>query len=196
MLYLHAHGPGVLASRRPVHSLADVASLKIRATGLSAKIVDALGGAADAMSQAETYDALQKRRVDATLCPIETLKGWKQGEVVSSVTEVSAIGYTTAMFVAFNKKKWESLPKNIQTIIREVSAEFVERHGTAWNEADAEGLALVKDLGHEIIRLSAEEDALWAEKIAPILDDYVTRTEKAGLPGREFLADLQGLLKD
>ena len=50
------------------------------------------------MSQPETYEALQGV-VDATLCPIETLKGWKQGEVISSVTDSSVVGYTTAMFV-------------------------------------------------------------------------------------------------
>jgi TRAP-type C4-dicarboxylate transport system substrate-binding protein len=194
MLYLHAHGPGVLASRKPVRSLSDLGGLKTRATGLSSQIVTALGGVPIAMSQAETYDALQKRVVDATLCPIETLKGWKQGEVIDFVTESSAIGYTTAMFVAFNKRKWESLPENIRTIIREVSAEFVVKHGEAWNEADEEGYALVNELGREIIRLSDEENALWEARVSPILDDYVTRTEKAGLPGKQFLDDLKKLL--
>jgi len=51
------------------------------------------------MPQPETYEALQKGVVEATLCPIETLKGWKQGEAISFVTDSSSIGYTTAMFV-------------------------------------------------------------------------------------------------
>ena len=194
MLYLHAHGPGVLASRKPVHSLADMGGLKIRATGLSLQIAQALGGAPIAMGQPDAYDALQRGVVAATLCPVETLKGWKQGEVVSFVTESGAIGYTTAMFVAFNKQRWESLPENIRAIIREVSAEFVEKHAAAWNAADEEGAAYVKGLGIETYRLSDEENALWAQKVAPILDDYVSRTEKLGLPGRAFLSDLQALL--
>jgi len=196
MLYLHAHGPGILASRKPVRSLSDLSGLKTRATGLSSQIVTALGGVPIAMSQAETYDALQKRVVDATLCPIETLKGWKQGEVIDFVTESPAIGYTTAMFVAFNKKKWESLPENIRAIIREVSDEFVVKHGIAWNDADEEGYALVKELGREIIRLSDGENARWEARVSPILDDYATRTEKLNLPGKQFLADLKALLAE
>jgi TRAP-type transport system periplasmic protein len=62
------------------------------------------------MPQPDTYEALSRNVVDATLCPIETLKGWKQGEVISSVTDATAVGYTTAMFVVMNKAKWDSLP--------------------------------------------------------------------------------------
>ena len=98
------------------------------------------------MPQPETYDALQKGVVDGTFCPIETLKGWKQGEVINSVTDTSAIGYTTAMFVAMNKKAWDKLPADLQEIFTEVSEEWVDKHGEAWNKADEEGRAFVKEL--------------------------------------------------
>jgi len=55
VLYVHAHGPGILASRKPVTKLEDMAGLKVRATGLSSKIVQSLGGTPLAMSQPETY---------------------------------------------------------------------------------------------------------------------------------------------
>jgi TRAP-type C4-dicarboxylate transport system substrate-binding protein len=75
LLYIHAHGPGILASKKPVNNLEDLKGMKVRATGLSAKIVSSLGATPVAMSQPETYEALQKGVVEATLCPIETLKG-------------------------------------------------------------------------------------------------------------------------
>ncbi len=43
LLYIHAHGPGLLASKKPVGSLEDMSGLKVRATGLSAKIVSMAG---------------------------------------------------------------------------------------------------------------------------------------------------------
>ena len=159
VLYVHAHGPGLLASKEPVRQLEDLEDMKVRATGLSAKIVERLGGVPVAMSQPETYEALQKGVVDATFCPIETLKGWKQAEVIESVTDSSAIGYTTAMFVTMNKDKWNSLPPDIQEIITQVSDEWVDVHGAAWDQADDEGRALVEELGREMIVLSPEEAA-------------------------------------
>ena len=195
VLYIHAHGPGILASKKPVRTLEDVKGLKIRATGLSAKIAEFLGGTPVAMSQPETYEALQKGVVDSTLCPIETLKGWKQGEVISSVTDSSAIGYTTAMFVVMNKKKWESLPPDLQEILTQVSEEWVPKHGAAWDQADQEGREFVKQLGHEIIDLPAEESERWKQAVQPILEEYVQQAEALGLPGKQFLEDLQSRVK-
>ena len=191
MLYVHAHGPGILASKKPVKSLADLDGLKVRATGLSSKIVGNLGGVPIGMSQPETYEALQKGVVEATLCPIETLKGWKQGEVIDYVTDSSAIGYTTSMFVAMNKDSWDKLPADIQQVFTEVSAEFVDKHGEAWDKADEEGRAFIDELGREVISLSDAENARWKQKVQPLLDDFVNAAAEKGLPGEEFLADLR-----
>ena len=191
VLYIHAHGPGVLAAKKPVRTLEDLKGMKVRATGLSAKIVENLGGIPVAMSQPETYESLQKGVVEATLCPIETLKGWKQGEVIESVTDSSAIGYTTAMFVVMNREKWESLPPDVQGIITQVSDEWVSKHGEAWDQADQEGRAYVMELGHEIIELPDAEVVRWTQAVQPILDDYVKSVEALGLPGKQFLADVQ-----
>lgn len=191
LLYVHAHGPGILATRKPVRTLADLKGMKVRATGLSAKIVEALGGAAVGMSQPETYEALQKGVVDATFCPIETLKGWKQAEVIAYVTDTSAIGYSTAMFVTMNKAKWEALPAAVQAAMTAVSAEWIARHGEAWNTADSEGRALVKELGRETISLADDENGRWSESVAPVLRAYVEQAAAKGLPAQAFLDDLQ-----
>ena len=49
VLYVHAHGPGILASKKPVKSLEDLKGLKVRATGLSKSIADKLGATPVAM---------------------------------------------------------------------------------------------------------------------------------------------------
>jgi TRAP-type C4-dicarboxylate transport system substrate-binding protein len=194
VLYVHAHGPGILASKKPVESMADLRGMKVRATGLSSKIVENLGGVPIGMSQPETYEALQKGVVEATLCPIETLEGWKQGEVVDFVTDSKATGYTTSMFVAMNKASWEKLPAEIQAVFSEVSAEFVDKHGKAWDTADEEGRAYISELGRTVITLSDEENSNWEKSIQPILDDYVNAAEEKNLPGKQFLEELQGFV--
>jgi len=194
MLYIHAHGPGILASKKPVRALDDMKGLKVRATGLSTKIVEALGGNPQAMPQGDTYEALQKGVVEATLCPIETLKGWKQGEAINFVTDSSVIGYTTAMFVAMNKDTWNKLPADIQQVFTETSREWVAKQGAAWDQADDEGRAFVEELKREIIPLSPEQQDLWKERVQPILDEYVAAAEAKGLPGAEFLKDIQTMI--
>jgi TRAP-type C4-dicarboxylate transport system substrate-binding protein len=195
VLYLHAHGPGILASKKPVFSVADMASMKIRATGLSAKIVTAIGGTPISMSQGETYEALQKGVVDATFCPIETLKGWKQGEVIDYVVDTKAVGYTTSMFAVMNKDKWNALPEDLQQIVNEVSKEWIVKHGEAWDESDRQGEAFVRELGKKFISLPEAEINSLVGAMEPVYDEYVKAAEEKGLPGKEFLSDLQALLK-
>jgi TRAP-type transport system periplasmic protein len=194
ILYVHAHGPGLLASKKAVKSLEELKGLKVRGTGLSLKIAGALGGTPVGMSQPETYEALQKGVVDATLCPIETLKGWKQGEVISSITDATAVGYTTAMFVTMNRKKWESLPPEIQKVFMDVSQEWVAKHGIAWDQADAEGREFVKGLGRETIALSPQEQQRWKQAVQPVLNAYVAAAKEKGLPGEQFLKEAQDLI--
>lgn len=196
ILYIHAHGPGILATKKPVRALEDLKNMKIRGTGLSAGIATALGATAVGMPQPETYDALQKGVVEGTFCPIETLKGWKQGEVVEFVTDTKAIGYTTAMFVAMNQKSWDALPADLQQILTDVSAEFVDKHGAAWNQADAEGLEFVRGLNREIIALSADEEARWKAAVEPIVAKYLAQTAEKGLPGADFLKDVQTMIAE
>jgi TRAP-type C4-dicarboxylate transport system substrate-binding protein len=195
LLYVHAHGPGILASKKPVRTLEDVKGLKIRATGLSSKIATCLGGVPVAMSQGETYEALQKGVVEATLCPVETLKGWKQGEVISSVTNSRVIGYTTAMFVVMNKNKWESLPADIQEIFTKVSRQWVDRHGQAWDQADQEGWSFLSQLNREVIELTAEQQDAWKKAVEPIIQDYIAAASEKGLPGKEFIEDIRRMLQ-
>ncbi len=194
LFYIHAHGPGILASKKPVNKIEDMKGLKIRATGLSARIVTNLGGNPIGMSQGETYEALAKGVVDATFCPVETLKGWKQGEVIESITDSSNIGYTTAMFVVMNKQKWESLPADIQKIFNEVNKEWVAKHGQAWDKADQDSWEFIKSLNKKTIALDDAEKQKWAAAVAPILDDYVKQASDKGLPGKEFLDDLKSRL--
>lgn len=191
ILLVHAHGPGILASRRRVASIEDFAGLSCRGTGFSARIVDLLGGNSVGMPQNDTYEALQKGVVQATLCPIETLKGWKQGEVIDFVTESPAIGYTTAMFVTMNLERWNALPPDIQRVFTEVSEEWIDKHGQAWNDADAAAREMLAEMGKPVERLSDAETARWRERISPMLEQFAERAEARGLPGRAFLADLR-----
>ncbi len=195
-LLVHAHGPGLLASKKPVRTLEDLKGMKVRATGLSQKLVSALGGTPVAMDQSETAEALRKGTVEATFCPIETLEGWNQGQAIEYITDTSAIGYTTAMFVVMNKDVWEGLPADVQTVFNEVTEEWIVRHGKTWDDADASGRAFVANLERprEIITLSEQEQARWREAVRPVLDAYVAEAAAKGLPGEALLKDLQQAL--
>ena len=134
-----------------------------------------------------TYDALQKGVVDGGVAPIESLKGWKLGEVVKSTTENFGSAYCTGFFVVMNKDKWKSLPPDIQKTIEQVNEEWIEKTGKGWDEIDKEGKEFTLSKGNQIIALSKEEDEKWAKLVRPILDEYVANMKAKNLPGDEAL---------
>jgi len=194
VLVIHAHGPAILAARKDVNSLDDIKGMKIRTTGLAAKLAKYLGAAPVAMPQNQAYEALQKGVVEGTFCPIEVLKGWKQGEVIDYVIETKSLGYTTAMFVVMNKKKYESLPPDIQRVFDEVGEEWVDRHGDVWDGADRDGLKFVIELGKKIHGLSPAQEKLWLQSISPIIIEYQAKMEERGLPAKKAVKVLRELI--
>lgn len=196
VMYFHAHGPGILHSKRPVRKLEDLRGMKIRSTGFSAKVAEALGGVAVAMGQGAAYEALQKGVADATIAPMEVLKGWKQAEVIKSTTECYSIGYTSGFFVVMNLDKWNSLPKDVQQVIEEVNKEWVGKYGEAWDKSDQAGREYTLSLGNEIIPLSPEESARWAKAVAPVVNEYVKNAAKEGLPGQDYVDFIRAEIKE
>jgi TRAP-type C4-dicarboxylate transport system substrate-binding protein len=195
LLYLHAHGPGLLHSKKPVRSLADVKGMKIRSTGFSAKVAKALGGVPVAMGQDGAYEALQKGVVEASLSPMEVLKGWKQAEVIKSTTECFSVGYTTAFYVVINKKKWEDLPKDVRKAMTKVSEEWIAKHGAAWDESDSEGRKYTSSLGNGIISLSPEESEKWRAAVRPEIEKFIQEAEGKGVPMKKYVKYLEKQIK-
>ena len=194
-MYLHAHGPGLLHTKKPVHKLEDVKGLKIRSYGFNAKLAKALGGVPVAMSQGGVYEALQKGVVDATLSPMEVLKGWKQAEVVKETVECYSVGYTAGFFVAMNLDKWNSLPKDVQKVFEEVSKEWIPKTGAAWDSSDKAGREFTLSLGNKIFALSAEQSAVWAKAAKPVIAGYIKDKEAKGLPAKAYVDFIQEAVK-
>jgi TRAP-type C4-dicarboxylate transport system substrate-binding protein len=187
VLYLHAHGPGLLHTKKPVKTLADLNNMKIRSTGLSAKVVEALGAIPVAMPQGDTYESLQKGVVEGTFGPIEVLKGWRQAEVIKATTDCNMVGYTTAMFVVMNKKKWAALSPEIQQIFTDTSRKWIDVHGQSWDRGDREGREYTTSLGNEILSLDKEEGLKWKAKVRPIIDAYIDSATANKLDGKKYV---------
>jgi TRAP-type C4-dicarboxylate transport system substrate-binding protein len=194
VLYLHAHGPGLLHSKKPVTKLEDLKGMRIRSTGMTAKIAKALGAVPVAMSQDNTYEALLNNQVDATFGPMEVLKGWNQAKVIKYTIDDCCVSYTTGMYLIMNLKKWNSLPQDIQKIFDEVSAEWIIKHGEAWDASDQEGRKYTLSLGNKVASLSIQEEGRWANTVRPVIDSYVAGATKKGLPGKEYIEAIYGFI--
>jgi TRAP-type C4-dicarboxylate transport system substrate-binding protein len=187
IMYSFGHGPAVLHSKKAVNKFEDFKGMKIRCTGLAAKIVAAIGAAPVAMPVSDSYDALSRGIVDASIAAMEAVEGWRWGEVVKFTIESPGFGYTTTFVVVMNKEKWNALPPDTQKIIREVNEEWIEKTGIRWDAIDDSGKNFTLKLGNKVISLSKEENERIEKAVQPLLDEYVKSAKGRGLPGEEAL---------
>ena len=189
VMYLHAHGPGLLHTKdKPVKALEDMKGLKIRAHGTISDMVKALGAAPVTMPMPEVYQALEKGVVDGAFYPVEANKGWKLGEVDRFCTLSFPAAYTTSFFVVMNSSVWAKLPADVQKTIQEINAEWIVKHGQAWDQSDAEGRKfLLSQKGRQVLELAPGQDAKWRAAVKPVLQGFVKKLNSRKLDGAKTL---------
>jgi len=194
VMFLMTSPPHMLFAKKPVKNLEDLKGLKIRSTGTSSKVVEALGGAPVAMPMSDAYDALSRGVAQGIIGPYEPMKGFRLAEVVDNSVEYGT-AYVGSNYVVMNKDKWNSLPANTQKIIEQLNVEWVEKMGKLWDELDKEGKDVFLQKGGKVVVLTKEENARWAARLRPMLDEYVKNMKAKGLPGEEALKFCQDYLK-
>lgn len=188
VMYLHAHGPGLIHTRgKMVTKLEDLQGIKLRGHGTSAKFQKALGVIPVAAPMPECYQMIQKGVVQGASYPFEANKGWRLGEVTDYAVAAFSAAYTTSFFVVMNKDKWNSLPADIQGIIEDINSEWVIKHGEAWDASDMEGIGYFLSQGGVIIGLGKQEADRWKKAVRPVLDEYIEDMNRKGFNGKEIV---------
>ena len=188
VLWLFSAGPGCLYTKKKVTSLAELKGMRIRATGSTAKSIQALGAVPVAMPMADVYEALAKGVVEGQIAPPEVLKGWKQAEVTKYITVLPPV-YNSVMYTVMNLKKWNSLPGDVQIAIDAINEGFSVRAAQIWDSQQVTGGIEygIKEHGMEIVRWSDTDMQQAMALMQPLLDEYVARMNEKGLPGQEIL---------
>ncbi len=177
--------------KKPVKTLEDVKGLKLRGTGRLGDIVKALGATPIPVETPDLYDGLKRGVLEGALLPLETLKGFKTGELIKYVTASWKIGSAYAFYVVMDKDRWNKLPPDVQKVLDEFSSEFIERWAVEWNNIDIEGREFFLKQGGQIIPLSDAENAKWIKAAQPVIEDY-----KKDLVSKGFkAADIDSWLK-
>jgi TRAP-type transport system periplasmic protein len=170
---------------KPVKTLEDIKGLKIRGTGRIGDIVKALGAVPMPIETVDLYEALRRGVIDGTYTPVETLKGFKTGEVLKYTSATWKVGSVFAFYVVMNKNKWNALPPDVQKTFTEFSKEFIERWAVEWNNIDIEGREFFLKQGGQVIPVSDAEGAKMAKAAEPVIADYKKDLTSKGFKAAE-----------
>ena len=184
--------PANIMTIKPVKSLKDLKGLELRVGGTQADIIKNLGGIPVAMPQSDTPEALQKGTVKGHVSSMEVLKDFNYAAYTANTTIVNL--WVVTFGVVMNKDKWNSLPADVKKVIDDMKKEQALWTGTYVDDHVTESLKWSKEKYNlQIIELPASEKAEVPKLIKPLIDGYIERVTKAGLPGNQIIKDVYAL---
>jgi len=185
-LFCHPGGDFHTVSK-PIRTVADFQGLKIRSANAFVNEALKLWGATPvSMPITETYQAMERGVVDGTVLPWEGLATFKLEEV----TKYSTIAdfYTMTMIIVMNKKKWDSLPRDVQEMIDNTTGlKMSSKAGEEFDATDVPFRKRVLDKGVEEIILPDSELQKLQELVMPMREEWVKSNTAKGYHAQHVL---------
>jgi len=173
-------------SKEPLRKLEDFKGKRIRAPGeMETQAVQALGAAPVFLGAAEVYPALQRGTVEGVMSGMASFWARKYFEIAKHMT-VCYLCWGTFPTV-INKKVWDGLPKDIQTILLEAGKEAQEWERRETEKSEFESLNLLKGKGMQVYEVPEKERERWKEACKPCIDSFLQRV---GAEKGKILLDL------
>jgi tripartite ATP-independent transporter DctP family solute receptor len=171
VLYWMDYGSSAFASKMPLRTLEDFKGKRIRGGGEPIlKGIQAMGASPVFMGGGEVYLALQRGTIDAANSGLSSFWERKYYEVTKYI---SAPDFTLGMFVVMiNKKKWDSLPADVQKAMLEAAEEAKQWGRVECEKADMEAVTLLKGKGVEIYDQPEKEKNRWRALMKPLHHEF------------------------
>ncbi len=194
ILLLFTSNPYILiTTKKPVKALEDIRGMKIRMSGgPPTEMMKSLGGTPMMVPMPDNYISLQKGVIDGMGAPWEAIHGFRLYEVVNYYTDTPfpAVYFSIAM----NKRKWNSLDKEIQDAIMSVSglegSKFWGRNffDTAKDGVMEKAKAAGKDI--KVYSLPDAERKRWLDTAGkPIWNQWVKKMKDKGHANAQEILD-------
>ena len=180
----HIGMPFYIMTRKPVTKLEDIKGLKLRGFGgLGDVVMGGLGASIVRIASAETYEGLQRGVVDGAFRNTISLKEFKEYEVMKYILYPPI--YAAYGGVWIGEKKFNALPKHLQTLLKEVMVVTEEEARKYYDEMDKANLKEVQEKhGMKVVQLSNSDIAKIGEiRSGATVKDWISqKAPKFGPP--------------
>lgn len=178
-------------STTPLTKPTDFKGLKIRCnTNMGAELVKTFGGSPAIFSSSETYEALQRKTIDAANSGITSIRDRKWYEITTHATMTNASYSVWPVMISV--KFWNTLPKDIQQVLIDVGKEHQAYVLKETKKTDSEATAFIKTKLKMYTLTEADKKAWIAAGQKSVLDNWLKRT---GENGKKVVAWIQENVK-
>ncbi len=193
VLWINSSGPAVVATTKPVRTMADLKGLELRVpVPEAADALKALGGTPVSMTSADMVIGIQKGTVHGGLVFKEAIEAFKLP--VKYVTEFGMY-QSSNWFLVMNLDKWKKLPPDLQKVIDNSLQWGRNESIKAFDAADASAVEYGKKQGMEFIKLSPEEEARWFAVVEGVYKKHAADLDAKGYPATKVFEFVKKLRK-
>jgi len=190
-----------LFTKTPISSYADLNGKKISAPGAIGLWLRNSGAVPVDGSLQTYYTDIQSGVSDGTISISTGILPAKIYEVAPYVTTVN-IGALSVGAIAINKDTYNSLPGDVQKIMREVGREYSKKEGEEVMRRYETALKSIADVGSKqstpvkVAALPEAERAKWIKSLPNLAQEWAKTNQAKNLPANEVLAAyMDGLRK-
>lgn len=118
--YLGAYAttPYVMMCKQPVQTLADLKGLKMRAPGaVYGRWATRLGGVPVNISNAESYEALERGQLDCVMGSLGWLQTLSLWDLTKNIIDLPMGAYLGGALLSFNKDSWAKIKKSDRNVL-------------------------------------------------------------------------------
>ena len=189
---------GVIHAKKAIATMADMGGTKIRSpTRICAQALQALGATVVSMPVPQAPEALSQGVIDGCVVPWEVVPSIKVHELTVFHTEIPGTPtlYTTAFLLVMNKDRFAGLPEDLRRILVEKGGQHgAQMAGKAFDDRNAEVIALAKARGNTVLQLAEDEKARWIQATEPVVATWIADAKGRGLDGDALLAEARALI--
>ena len=192
-LFIAPGGSGnLLCAKKPVTKLGDMKGLKTRVYGFTPTMgIKAFGGISTPIALEEVETALLTGTVDAVLTGPLFANSIGLAKLAPYMT-FTPLSPTWVDTCAINAKKFDSLPPDLQKVMRDVGREVEQMISMANTGEIIMALQSIKNANGKILSLEKAEQAKALELVAPIEAEWL---KIAGPVGKEMLTIAKDVIR-
>lgn len=178
---VHLHDVSTLHGTEQILVPEDLRGKNVRPPNATiGRFVNILGGASVQLPASEMRDSIARGVADITASPWSSLFTWGANEVVTDHLDIPL--YATVFTFAINRASWDALSDENRAVMEaHCTPEWSERIATPWIDLEAGGRQrLLDDGGHVFHTPNAEQEQMWRDAAAPLLDEWRAAVAAAG----------------
>lgn len=180
--------PYQITSTDPVQSIEDLSGKLVRSgTAAQEILLNNIGAEPVSITGPETYEALERGTLDATLFPVGTIESYALEEVAPYTTTNAPTG-AAILGYSMRRAKFDELPSDIQDALIEAGVEASHHLSQAFDEETSATIDRLSSM--EWYEFSDEELTAWEEAAQPVWDEWIEELEDRDLPGQAVLDQL------